>query len=80
MVKTEHDNFMKAHWKKEAAAEEMKYQVGRGMPGSGGLVIGDVKIRLRVNPLQGIQRDPATGAAKKKYGESEADIPIQVAK
>ena len=66
-------------WKKEAAEEEGRYIKGRGLPGAGGLVIGQVKIRLRVQALQGMKRDTVSGANKKVYGTEEADVPIQMA-
>ena len=66
-------------WKKDAVEEETKYLKGRGIAGTGGLCIGEVKIRLRVLPLQGMKRDSETGANKKVYGVDEADIPIQMA-
>lgn len=66
-------------WKKEAAEEESKYLRGRGFAGTGGLAIGEIKIRLRVLALQGMKRDPVSGANKKVYGTEEADVPIQMA-
>jgi 5'-3' exoribonuclease 1 len=75
-----YDEMATQRWKKEAHEEEAKYLKGRGTPGSGGLVVGEIKIRLRVCPLQGLQRDPISGASKKIYATtSEADIPIQLA-
>lgn len=53
--------------------------MGRGIPGTGGLVIGAVSIRLRVCPLQGVRRDPLHGSTHKVFGSTEADVPIQVA-
>ena len=78
VVKKVHDEMARIKWRKDASAEEEKYRSGRGTPGSGGIIIGDLKIRLRVVPLQGLERNPVTGACKKKYGTVEADIPIQV--
>jgi len=66
-------------WNREAADEEQRYLKGRTLPGTGGLVIGQIKIRLRVLALQGMKRDPITGANKKVYGTEEADVPIQMA-
>jgi 5'-3' exoribonuclease 1 len=57
----------------------MKYLRGRGIPGTGGLVIGDVHIRIRVVPLQGMRRDPKLGSTHKVFGTTEADLPIQMA-
>ena len=67
-------------WCEDAEEEAEKYLKGRGIPGTGGLDIGSIKMRLRVVPLQGLQRDPLTGASRKVYSASaEADIPIQMA-
>ena len=66
-------------WKKESVLESLKYLKGRTTPGSSGLNIGDIQIRLRVQALQGMKRDPITGASTKVYNTSEADVPIQLA-
>lgn len=66
-------------WKREAADEEQRYLKGRTLPGTGGLCVGEIKIRLRVQALQGMKRDAVTGANKKVYGIEEADVPIQLA-
>lgn len=67
-------------WEQESQEEEEKYLKGRGTPGTGGLRIGQVVVRLRVAPLQGLQRDPNTGASKKVFSaKEEADVPIQMA-
>ena len=79
IVTTKHDAVTRQKWAADAAEEAEKYHKGRGTPGSGGLNIGEVKIRLRVCPLQGMRRDPITGASKKVYGTDEADVPIQLA-
>jgi len=78
VVKKVFDVVTQNKWKRDAVTEEEKYRGGRGTPGSGGVIIGEVKIRLRVVPLQGLQRNPITGSCKKKFGESEADVPIQM--
>mmetsp|Transcript_20065 Transcript_20065/g.28834 ORF Transcript_20065/g.28834 Transcript_20065/m.28834 type:complete len:1503 (+) Transcript_20065:75-4583(+) len=74
-----HDDMMRLQWKKEAAQEEVKYLRGRGEPGTGGIEVGKVTIRLRVVPVQGMRTDRRTGARKKVFGETEADVPIQMA-
>jgi hypothetical protein len=55
------------------------YLAGAGYPGSGGVSIGDVQIRLKVVSLQGMKTSPVDGSSKKLYGKEEADIPIQMA-
>ena len=74
------DSTASRQWAQESEDEEGKYLKGRGTPGTGGLRIGNVVVRLRVAPLQGLQRDPNTGASKKVFSASEeADVPIQMA-
>eukprot|EP01038_Epipyxis_sp_PR26KG_P008199 gene8199-11090_t len=75
----DYDEVTKNKWKKDTVDEENKYLNGRGIPGTGGLVVGRINIRLRVLPLQGLSRDPITGGTKKVFGKIEADIPIQQA-
>jgi 5'-3' exoribonuclease 1 len=76
--KTIHSESEKIQWLKDSANEEMKYLKGRGLPGTGGIVIGNILIRLLVVPLQGMKTDRLTGIRKKVFGETVADIPIQV--
>ena len=45
----------------------------------GGITIGDVQIRLKVVPLQGMKTSPVDGSSKKLFGSEEADIPLQMA-
>ena len=52
---------------------------GDGTPGSGGVDIGDIPVKLAVTPLQGMRRDPATGALTKVWGRSEAEVPLHMA-
>jgi len=56
-----------------------QYLSGAGYPGSGGVSIGDVQIRLKVVPLQGMKTSPVDGSSKKLFGKEEADVPIQLA-
>ena len=56
-----------------------QYVAGASYPGSGGVVIGDVQIRLKVVPLQGMKTSPVDGSSKKVFGNEEADVPLQVA-
>jgi hypothetical protein len=66
-------------WKTEASELEGRYLRGRGVPGSGGLDIGTIVVRLRVLPLQGMRTDPETYARRKVFGNTEADVPLQLA-
>lgn len=75
---TPFDYVTQQKWKKESGEMETGYLKGRGIPGSGGLDIGDVHVRVRVLSLQGMRRDPSTGATKKVFGTTEADIPLQL--
>ena len=43
------------------------YFKGDGTPGSGGVDIGGVPVRLAVTPLQGMRRDARTGALTKVW-------------
>ena len=74
-----HDDFSRMQWRKESADEESKYLKGRGIPGTGGIGIEEVKMRLQVVPLQGMKVDRETGARTKVFGTSVTDIPIQMA-
>lgn len=64
-----------------SASEMMKEQflAGASYPGSGGVSIGNIQIRLKVVPLQGMKTSPTDGSTRKLYGNEEADIPIQLA-
>ena len=44
----------------------------------GGLDIGIVEVLLKVVPLQGMRKDPVSGAKRKSFGTIEAVVPIQV--
>ena len=61
-----------------AASEAMfqMYHVGNGVPGSGGVHIGHISLRLRVLPLQGMKTNPSNGSKKKLFGKHEADVPL----
>lgn len=65
-------------WSVDAKTLEDTYRTGNGLPGSGGVLIGEVKIRLKVLPLQGMKTNPSTGARKKLFGRQEADVPLQL--
>lgn len=49
-----YDNTTSDEWSTSSKEEMKKYQFGRGIPGSAGLNIGSIQIRLRVQVLQGI--------------------------
>lgn len=66
-------------WHSESEAMMQMYHIGNGVPGSGGVVIGDVKIRLRLLPLQGMKTNSSNGSTKKLFGREEADVPLQLA-
>ena len=51
---------------------------GKGEIGTGGVEIGKVEYRVRVLPVQGMRRLP-NGALVKVFGETEADVPLQMA-
>jgi 5'-3' exoribonuclease 1 len=72
------DVFTAKKWRSESSEMEKQYLTGRGVPGSGGLDIGEIFIRLRLLPLQGMARDHKTGAKYKVFGKTEADVPAQL--
>ena len=75
---TIHSDSERLQWLKDSTNEESKYLKGRGEPGTGGIIVGSIEIRLLVVPLQGMKTDRLTGIRKKVFGETIADIPIQV--
>eukprot|EP01035_Chromulina_nebulosa_P019603 gene19603-25508_t len=79
VIISKYDSSTSRKWKDESENEQMLYKKGRRIPGTGGLVIGPITIRLRVLVLQGMKLDYKTGARKKVFGKIEADIPIQLA-
>ena len=66
-------------WNTHSTTLVEQYLSGAGYPGSGGVSIGDVQIRLKVVPLQGMKTSPVDGSSKKLFGKEEADVPIQLA-
>lgn len=66
-------------WATESIEMMENYKGGTNIPGSGGVEIGEVKIRLRLLPLQGMKTNPANGSTKKFYGKEEAEVPLQLA-
>ena len=79
VINTLYEEEESERWNKESENDINKYLKGRSLPGTGGIDIGTVEIRLRVLPLQGMIRDPKTGATIKKFGTIEADIPVSMA-
>lgn len=80
IVRVDYDAAATKKWEDTTAAETNFYLKGRGKPGSGGLNINETYTRLRVLPLQGMKRDPVSGARRKIFSKaSEADIPLQLA-
>lgn len=68
-----------ARWASESEAMAQMYHTGNGVPGSGGVQIDEIKIRLKLLPLQGMKTNPANGSSKKLFGKEEADVPLQLA-
>jgi hypothetical protein len=66
-------------WATESEVIKQMYHVGNGIPGSGGVQINEIKIRLKLVPLQGMKTNPANGSTKKLFGQEEADVPLQLA-
>ena len=65
-------------WNIETAQMIQHELNGFGVPGSGGVLIGDIQIRLKVLPLQGMRTSPVDGSSKKIFGKQEADVPLQM--
>lgn len=77
--KFEYSKFASDKWHSDSAAMSQMYYTGNGTPGTGGLQIGEVHLRLKVLPLQGMKTNPANGSKKKMFGKEEADVPLQLA-
>lgn len=75
----EHSKLAADRWLQESDLISQSYHVGNGVPGSGGIQIGEIKIRLKLLPLQGMKTDPSNGSTKKIFGKEEADVPLQLA-
>ena len=69
---------MTERWEEESLVLKNQYLAGSAVPGSGGVNINDVQIRLKVVVLQGMKSFP-DGSTKKVFGKIEADIPLQMA-
>jgi 5'-3' exoribonuclease 1 len=66
-------------WLAQSEAMFQMYHTGNGVPGSGGVHIGEIKVRLKLLPLQGMRTNRANGSTKKLFGREEADVPLQLA-
>jgi Xrn1 helical domain/Exoribonuclease Xrn1 D1 domain/Xrn1 SH3-like domain len=66
-------------WRADSAAMMQGYLAGRGVPGSGGVQIGEIRVRIKLLPLQGMKTNRNNGSTKKLFGNEEADIPLQLA-
>jgi hypothetical protein len=65
-------------WVEESELMIEQYLTGCGQPGSGGVDISDIQIRLKLVSLQGMKVSPANGSSKKVFGTEEADVPLQM--
>ena len=66
-------------WEAEAVTLVQSYLIGNGVPGAGGVHIGEIQYRLKLVPLQGMRTNPSNGSTKKVFGTEEADVPLQLA-
>eukprot|EP00980_Cylindrotheca_fusiformis_P026541 scaffold16396_cov140-Cylindrotheca_fusiformis.AAC.2 len=66
-------------WLNDSQIMMQGYFSGIGVPGSGGVQIGEIKVRMKLLPLQGMKTNPANGSSKKLFGKEEADVPLQLA-
>ncbi|KAL3943983.1 MAG: hypothetical protein SGBAC_001936 [Bacillariaceae sp.] len=66
-------------WSKDSEAMMQGYYSGISIPGSGGIQIGEIRVRLKLLPLQGMATNPNNGSSKKLFGKEEADVPLQLA-
>ena len=78
-VVKQHSKLAADRWSADAAMISQTYFTGNGVPGSGGIQINEIKVRLKVLPLQGMKTNPANGSTKKLFGNEEADVPLQLA-
>lgn len=66
-------------WQTDSESMMQGYFAGRSIPGSGGVQIGEIKVRLKLLPLQGMTTNRSNGSTKKLFGKEEADVPLQLA-
>ena len=64
-------------WAGESASMIAAYKSGAARPGTGGVDIGELQIRIKVLPLQGMKVNP-DGSTKKLFGKTEADVPLHM--
>jgi 5'-3' exoribonuclease 1 len=76
-----HEPDQQTSWAQFSFTEVTKLLCGRGIPGSGGLDLGEhgISCCLHVLPLQGMVSDPYSGALRKQFGTTEAVVPLQLA-
>ena len=67
----------RGRWLQETTAMQQQYKTGAGEPGTGGVDIGDIQIRLKCVPLQGMQKH-TDGSTEKVFGKEEADLPLHM--
>eukprot|EP00605_Chrysophyceae_sp_TOSAG23-4_P002224 GSChrysophyteH1.ASY1.ANO1.2467.1 assembled CDS len=78
IIHTPHAHLIKEKWGTNAREEEKRYVLGGGVPGSAGMSIGEIELFLHVVPLQGMRKDPVSGALKKVFGTKESAVPLQL--
>jgi 5'-3' exoribonuclease 1 len=66
-------------WRTDSESIMQGYLAGRGIPGSGGVQIGEIRVRIKLLPLQGMKTNRSNGSTKKLFGNQEADVPLQLA-
>ena len=66
-------------WTADSEVMMQGYLAGKGIPGSGGVQIGEIRIRIKLLPLQGMKTNRSNGSTKKLFGNEEADVPLQLA-
>ena len=74
-----HADVAAERWIQDSDLMTKSYYGGNGSPGSGGINVNEINIRLKVLPLQGMKTNPSNGSTSKVFGREEADIPLQLA-
>jgi Exoribonuclease Xrn1 D1 domain/Xrn1 SH3-like domain len=75
----EHSKSAGERWMQDSESMAKMYYTGNGLPGSGGIQINEIRIRLKLLPLQGMKTNLSNGSTKKLFGKEEADVPLQLA-
>jgi 5'-3' exoribonuclease 1 len=75
----EHSTLTTERWLRESEAMARMYYTGNRIPGSGGIYVDEIKVRLKILPLQGMKTNLLNGSTKKLFGNDEADVPLQLA-